>query len=93
MSRIGRNVILPAEENDCGSNLFFFQQPGDYETITAVVPLAGNDEDALLRRIRESVQNRRRDTLAGSLHQRETRNTVLFDREAIEFAHFLGGND
>ena len=93
MRRVGRQFIAPRQQCDFARDSLLFQQARNYETIAAVVALAGDDQHALLGSAREAFENRRGDPLAGTLHQRQARCSVFLDRQTIQLAHLRSGDN
>ena len=93
MRRVGCKLFAPRQQRDLARDAFFFQQPGDDKTIAAIVTLAGNDQHTFFGGSGETLKDRRRDTRAGALHQRQARRRVFLDRQAIQLAHLCGGDN
>lgn len=63
-----------------------FEMPRDHESVTAVVPFAGTDDD---RAVDAECHQLLRSASASVLHQHEASHAELIDRAAINGADFI----
>ena len=86
------DLSFPGGQDDFTADAFLLEQAGDHEPVSAVVALAGDDQDWHGEDMGKGVEQGFGRASPGPLHQDVTRRAVLFDREPVQLTH-LGGGD
>jgi len=89
--RVTAQIALAAEQGHARPHAAFAQQARHHQAVTAVVALAGDDDDLTAAHVRKPAQQRRGGALPRPLHE-HVPGRALLDGPLVEAAH-LGGRD